>query len=192
MNPVFKNFNTSDFIRFLQETLLQKPIIEHQKLKRGSGSLNFVVKTIDEKFLIKLCVNHKPESIEQLFRIYETLEKNSKILTVKPIRIQGKSSFLYNHQYGFILTYLPGKSLRFCQIKYKDFQKILKAYACFLQTEWKDKNIIIPAIDWSREYNLIQEKIQNIENKLFSSSLPSFLPSFFSLESKKLFRKMSL
>lgn len=169
MNPAFKNFNTSDFIRFLQETLLHKPIIEYRKLKRGSGSLNFFVKTIDEQFLIKLCVNHNPESIEQLFRIYETLKKNSKILTVKPIRIEGKSSFLYNHQYGFILTYLPWKSLRFHQIKYDDFQKILKAYAYFLQTDWKDKSIIIPAIDWSREYIIKQEKIKDIGNKFFSS-----------------------
>ncbi len=195
MNSISKNaFDTSDFIRFLQETLLQKPIIKYRKLKRGSGSLNFVVKTIDEKFLVKLCVNAKPQNIEQLFCVYETLAQNSKILTAKPIRIQGKSSFLYHHQYGFILTYQPGKSLRFFQIKADDFQKILKAYTYFLQTAWKDKSIITSATDWCQEYSLIQKKLQNTDI-FFSPSvgkIKSFFGKYFYHQILKNFNKISV
>lgn len=161
MHRIKKNLiETERFIRFIKEKLLFQDVLKYRLLPRGSASVNYVITTASEKFLIKLCFNQTPDSIERLVKIYETLSKNLSVPTAEPVRIDGKAYFVYEDKYACILKYMVGKSLPYIKMRLSDFDKILTTYSNFLKTNWPEKNIILPAINWTKRYRETARKLK--------------------------------
>lgn len=181
---------TKDLISFLQSNIFHSPILSIKKSKRGASSYNYLIETKDSKKLVKIAWKHKKNGVKRLSKIIHILSQNPRLLTARIVPIQKKLFFKYKKNYGFILEYIPGKSLPSYKIKDQHFHQILNSYQFFTQTKWENTEILIPAHNFEKIYqeclNLTNSHIHILQNK---NNIRSYIIKYFL---KKLEYQLSL
>lgn len=139
-----------DFISFLQSSVFHSPILSIRQFNKGASSYNYLIETKTGKKLVKIAWKHKKSGVERLAKIIDTLSQNPHLATAHILPVQNALFFNYKKNYGFVLEYISGKSLPSYKMKSTHFQQILTHYQIFMQTNWTNPKILIPAYNFEK------------------------------------------
>ena len=146
---------------FLSTEVFNEEIDNLKNLNRGGSSTNFVCKTAQKKYLVKLLPASNPQRAERLSNILDSLKKIPQIYTPYIVEFNQKQLFYFEKYIVIVIEFIEGKRIKHHQLNENVLNEIFNSYQ-----HVKDLEIsTLPQINIKETYLENIKLINNLKTK---------------------------
>jgi apolipoprotein N-acyltransferase len=163
--------NESELRAFLEESVFRASFDDFYEMTRGGNSFNYVAKTPDGSYAVKLIFPNRKAAFERIRNILNFMNHCPEFNTVRCV-FQTDLTF---HDYGILITnFIEGRKIGYRELTPSVMQSVMDTYCCFQKLALSDEDFVLPCCTPKEMFEQNQKTIEKMKRSAKKSQAQVF------------------